>query len=73
MLTGEVDFYEFKLMYLRCANDQTGFEPRSLYNVVLFLMYLKSDKGDNFSYTGKKIKKTKITVEDTLEVLYVRY
>lgn len=46
-------------MYKRSIFDKTGFEPRSLFNMVQFLMYDKGMKG-------------KITVEDTLELLYVR-
>lgn len=50
-------------MYKRCISDQSGLEPRKLYNLVVFLMYDKDDK----NYTGK------ITVEDTLQLLYVRH
>ena len=42
-LDGRIDEYEFRLMYKRCVNDQTGLEPRNLYNLVQFLMYLKCD------------------------------
>ena len=52
--------YEFELMYKRCIHDKTGLEPRGLFNLVQFLMYDKNNKG-------------KIAVEDTLELLYVRY
>ena len=46
-------------MYKRCIIDQSGLEPKSLFNMVQFLMYCKKDK-------------YKVTVEDTLELLYVR-
>lgn len=51
---------EFDKMYKRCISDQSGLEPRKLYNLVVFLMYDKNFNG-------------KITVEDTLQILYVRY
>ncbi len=51
---------EFEKMYKRCIDDESGLEPRKLYNLVVFLMYDKKFKG-------------KITVEDTLQILYVRY
>lgn len=80
-LNGKINNYEFNLMYRRCRHDTTGLEPRSLYNFVQFLMYLKSDtnvNGTNSTNAATKnsdsahSKKT-ITVEDTLELLYVRY
>jgi len=46
-------------MYKRCIFDKTGLEPKSLFNLVEFLMF---DKHEN----------KKITVEDTLELLYVK-
>ena len=60
-LNDNVDKYEFELMYKRCVFDKTGLEPRSLYNLVQFLMYDKNKKGQHT-----------ITVEDTLELLYIR-
>lgn len=47
-------------MYKRCIKDESGLEPWKLYNLVVFLMYDKLFKGE-------------ITVEDTLQILYVRY
>ena len=47
---------EFEKMYKRCISDDSGLEPRKLYNLVLFLMYDKDDTKFN----------TEITVEDTL-------
>ena len=44
---------EFEKMYKRCISDESGLEPRKLYNLVVFLMYNKNFKGN-------------ITVEDTL-------
>ena len=46
-------------MYKRCIFDKTGLEPKSLFNLVEFLMF---DKHEN----------KRITVEDTLELLYVK-
>jgi Ca2+-binding EF-hand superfamily protein len=51
---------EFEVMFKRCVSDKTGLEPRKLFNLVQFMMF---DKGNT---------KT-ITVEDTLELIYVRY
>jgi len=50
-LDGRVNSYEFNLMYRRCRHDTTGLEPRNLYNLVQFLMYLKSDTNVN-SFSG---------------------
>ena len=59
-LDGYVSKEEFQTMYKRCISDTTGLEPRKLYNLVQFLMYDKKFKG-------------KVTVEDTLQILFVRY
>ena len=59
-LDGYVSKEEFQTMYKRCISDDTGLEPRKLYNLVTFLMYDKTFKG-------------KVTVEETLQILYVRY
>lgn len=59
-LDGFVSRDEFQTMYKRCISDDTGLEPRKLYNLVQFLMYDKTFKG-------------KVTVEETLQILYVRY
>lgn len=58
-LDGEVNEYEFTLMYKRCIFDKTGLEPRNFFNLVQFLMYDLACRN-------------KITVEDTLELIYVR-
>lgn len=59
-LDGYVSREEFDIMYKRCVSDKTGLEPRKLFNLVQFMMYDKNSTG-------------RITVEDTLELLYVRY
>lgn len=59
-LDGCINEYEFTLMYKRCIFDKTGLEPRNLFNLVQFLMY-------DLTWRGK------ITVEDTLELIYVRH
>ena len=58
-LDGKVNETEFTNMYKRCIIDQSGLEPKSLFNMIQFLMYCKKDK-------------YRVTVEDTLELLYVR-
>ncbi|CAK68103.1 unnamed protein product (macronuclear) [Paramecium tetraurelia] len=55
-----VNYYEFQMMYKRCIFDSTLLEPRNLFNIVQFFMYDKAKHG-------------KITVEDTLELLFVRH
>ena len=59
-LDGMISWEEFDRMYLRCIDDDTGLEPWKFYNLVQFKMF---DKGD----------KSKVTVEDTLQILFVRY
>jgi Ca2+-binding EF-hand superfamily protein len=59
-LDGYVSKEEFEIMYKRCVSDKTGLEPRKLFNLVQFMMF---DKNNN----------RRITVEDTLELIYVRY
>ena len=59
-LDGYVSKDEFQTMYKRCISDETGLEPRKLFNLVSFLMYDKTFKGT-------------VTVEETLQILYVRY
>ncbi len=51
---------EFLTMYKRCTSDETGLEPRKLFNLTQFLMYDKLFSG-------------KVTVEDTLQILLVRH
>lgn len=58
-LDKRVDRDEFELMFRRCIEDETGLEPKSLFNLVQFLMYAKEDS-------------IEITEEDTLELIYVR-
>ena len=59
-LDGFVSQTEYEIMYKRCISDETGLEPRKLFNLVQFLMYDKTFKG-------------RVTVEETLQILYVRY
>eukprot|EP00921_Rhytidocystis_pertsovi_P003039 GHVQ01005064.1.p1 GENE.GHVQ01005064.1~~GHVQ01005064.1.p1 ORF type:complete len:188 (-),score=12.09 GHVQ01005064.1:478-1041(-) len=55
-----ISWDEFLVMYQRCINDATGLEPRKLFNLVQFLMYDRD-------FTGS------ISVEQTLQILFVRY
>uniref|UniRef100_A0A7S3FWN1 EF-hand domain-containing protein n=1 Tax=Strombidium rassoulzadegani TaxID=1082188 RepID=A0A7S3FWN1_9SPIT len=59
-LDGYVSKDEYQTMYKRCISDTTGLEPRKLFNLVQFLMYDKTFKG-------------RVTVEETLQILFVRY
>ena len=54
-------------MYKRCVFDKSGLEPRALFNLVQFLMYLMYDPSRE-----KFPNQTTIKVEDTLELLYIR-
>ena len=60
-------------MYKRCVFDKTGLEPRSLYNLVQFLMYLVYGEDKQHITIGqKKAFPTTITIENSLELLYRR-
>jgi len=59
-LDQQVSWEEFLVMYQRCITDSQGLEPRGLFNLAQFLMYDKD-------FTGK------ISVEQTLQILFVRY
>ena len=59
-LDGFVSKEEFQIMYKRCVSDQTGLEPRKLYNLTQFLMYDKT-------FTGR------VTVEETLQILFIKH
>ena len=59
-LDGYISKEEYQTLYKRCISDETGLEPRKMFNLVQFLMYDKNFKG-------------RVTVEETLQILYVRY
>ena len=68
-LDGHVNYEEFLTMYKRCIlsdklarehNLKPRLEPRKLFNLVQFLMYDKTFKG-------------RVTVEETLQILFVRH
>lgn len=68
-LDGHVNYDEFLTMYRRCIVSESlarahGLEPRlepsKLFNLVQFLMYDKTFKG-------------RVTVEETLQILFVRH
>ena len=44
-LDGYISKEEFQIMYKRCVSDETGLEPRKLYNLTQFMMYDKSNRG----------------------------
>ena len=56
-----VDAIELEKMYKRCSRDKEWLEPRKLFNLVQFLMFLS-----DFS-------KKDITSEDTLQLLFIRH
>jgi calmodulin len=41
----QVDWDEFKSMFYRTRDDQTGYEPRKLFTVVDFIMHDKNASG----------------------------
>ena len=59
-LDGYISKDEYLTMYKRVITDDVGLEPRQLYNLVQFLMYDKDFEGT-------------VTVEETLQLLYVRH
>ena len=58
-LDKKVDRDEFDTMFRRCITNETELDPKSLFNLVRFLMYAKEDAFE-------------ITEEDALELIYVR-
>ena len=60
-LDEHINWTEFLNMYKRCIMKNSDLEPRKLYNIVTFLMY------DSEDFSGS------VTVEETLQILYVRY
>lgn len=55
-----VNYEELEKMYRRCSRDKEGIEPRKLFNLIQFLMFLND-------FTQKDI-----TAEDTLQLLFIR-
>jgi calmodulin len=57
---GRVDWDEFRTMFYRIRDDQTGYEPRKLFNVVEFIMLDKN-------FTGS------IDLDECMSLLYQRF
>jgi len=57
---GQVNWDEFRTMFYRIRDDQTGYEPRKLFNVVEFLMYDKNFSGS-------------IDLDECMSILYQRF
>jgi len=57
---GCVDWDEFRAMFYRIRDDQTGFEPRKLFNVVEFIMHDKNLNGS-------------MDLDEAVTLLYARY
>ena len=55
-----VTWQEFTAMYERCRSDTTGYEPRSLCNIVEFMMNDKDDSGT-------------VTIDEATNHLYLRH
>ena len=58
-LNGKINKREFDIMYKRCIKDDSGLEPKTLFNLVQFSMFDRNTKW-------------KITEEDTYDLIYVR-
>lgn len=58
-LDKQISLQEFEKMYKKCMMDKAAAEPKKLFHLTQFLMYCKTDR-------------YRITVQDTLELLYVR-
>lgn len=69
-LSGTVSYDEFLVMYQRCISDRTGLEPRTLFTLAQFLMY--AFKGSQDPANDKSFD-ARISVEQTLQILFVRY
>ena len=57
---GCIDWNEFRTMFYRVRDDQTGYEPRKLFTVVEFLMHDKNLNGS-------------IDLDECMSILYQRY
>jgi len=57
---GCIDWNEFRTMFYRVRDDQTGYEPRKLFSVVEFLMHDKNLNGS-------------IDLDECMSILYNRY
>lgn len=57
---GQINWDEFKTMFYRIRDDQSGYEPRKLFNVVEFLMYDKNFNGS-------------IDLDECISILYQRF
>ena len=57
---GAVDWEEFKTMFYRVRDDETGCEPRKLFNLVDFLMLDKNHSGS-------------VDMDECITLLYTRY
>ena len=57
---GKVDWEEFKGMFYRIRDDQSGYEPRKLFNVVEFIMHDKNQIGS-------------IDLDEAITLLYARF
>lgn len=57
---GYVTWVEFEALFFRVRNDQSGWEPRRLFNVLEFMMYDKDSSGS-------------IDLDECMEILYQRF
>ena len=57
---GQVDWEEFKNMFYRIRDDQSGYEPRKMFNLVEFIMHDKNHTGG-------------IDLDEAITILYQRY
>ena len=57
---GAIDWNEFRTTFYRVRDDQTGYEPRKLFNVVEFIMHDKNLNGS-------------IDLDECMSILYTRF
>lgn len=57
---GRIDWDEFRTLFFRVRDDQTGYEPRKFFNVVEFLMFDKNNVGS-------------IDLDECMSLLYQRF
>ncbi|KRX09248.1 hypothetical protein PPERSA_05917 [Pseudocohnilembus persalinus] len=69
-LDGKIDRQEFENMYKKCTMDENDLEPKSLFHMVQFLMFIYSE--NRIDNEERDVNDFSITQEDMFELLYVK-